>query len=134
MENMEEDGCSTMTAGVPSGHLEGELENVCRELALVDAKVAELLDTQTALQTRRDQLSTEIQARQKRRERSIVRFLFTLMIILCRWGRCVKCQGLLPVSIFYFVYTTAWVSPIPRQFNMLNPSAVAVPTTQKNLR
>ncbi|CAM9584793.1 unnamed protein product, partial [Ectocarpus sp. 12 AP-2014] len=67
MESMEEDGSNTMTAGVPSGHLEGELENVCRELALVDAKVAELLDTQTALQTRRDQLSTEIQARQKRR-------------------------------------------------------------------
>lgn len=72
MESMEEDGSNTMTAGVPSGHLEGELENVCRELALVDAKVAELLDTQTALQARRDQLSTEIQARQKRRERFAV--------------------------------------------------------------
>lgn len=57
-----------MTAGVPSGDLETELENVCRELGLVNAKVSELLDTQSSLQARRDRLSTEIQARKKRRE------------------------------------------------------------------
>ncbi|CAN0003574.1 unnamed protein product, partial [Scytosiphon promiscuus] len=56
-----------MTAGVPSGALEVELENVCRELGLVNAKVSELLDTQSSLQARRDRLSKEIQARKKRR-------------------------------------------------------------------
>lgn len=56
------------TAGRESGQLESELENVCRELGLVENKVAELLAQQTSLCNRRDQLSAELQARKKRRE------------------------------------------------------------------
>lgn len=75
---MEEGGgpAGGMTAGVPSGHLETELENVCRELDLVNAKVSELLDTQSSLQARRDRLSTEIQARKRRRKLEL--FLLSL--------------------------------------------------------
>ena len=57
-----------MTAGRSSGRLESELENVCRELNLVEAKVAELLEQQNSLRARRDQLSGEIRARKKRSE------------------------------------------------------------------
>ena len=64
---MEEDEPS-MTAGVSSGRLESELENVCRELGLVNAKISELQETKDSLLRRRDQLSVEIQARKKRRE------------------------------------------------------------------
>ena len=58
-----------MTAGRSSGRLESELENVCRELSLVEAKVAELLEQQNSLRARRDQLSGEIRARKKRCEK-----------------------------------------------------------------
>lgn len=66
-DEKEGDSC-VRTAGQSSGRLESELENVCRELSLVDARVAELLDQQSSLCRRRDQLSVEIQARKKRRE------------------------------------------------------------------
>lgn len=61
-----------MTAGRASGRLESELENVCRELGLVEAKLADLLEQQNSLCSRRDQLSAEIQARKKRCEFSCV--------------------------------------------------------------
>lgn len=63
-----QESLSVMTAGRSSGRLESELENVVRELSLVDGKLAELLDQQSSLCSRRDQLSSEIQARKKRRE------------------------------------------------------------------
>lgn len=56
-----------MTTNRSTGQLESELENVCRELSLVEGKVAELLAQQSSLCGRRDQLSVEIQARKKRR-------------------------------------------------------------------
>jgi len=58
----------SMTAGVSSIHLESELENVVRELELVDVRLSELQDAKSALLRRRDRLSVEIQARKKRRE------------------------------------------------------------------
>ncbi len=64
---MEENG-SSMTAGVSSSHLESELENVVRELGIVNVRISELQETKSALLRRRDQLSVEIQARKKRRE------------------------------------------------------------------
>lgn len=65
---MEEDGPSEkMTAGVSSTHLESELENLCREIDLVDVKLMELQETKLSLTRRRNQLSAEIQARKKRR-------------------------------------------------------------------
>lgn len=66
---MEEDGSNKrMTAGVSSAHLESELENLCREIDLVDVKLMELQETKQSLTRRRDELSVEIQARRKRRE------------------------------------------------------------------
>lgn len=66
---MGDDGYSNAaTAGVSSGHLESELENACREIALVEVKIHELLEAKSSLVARRDQLSVEIQARKKRRK------------------------------------------------------------------
>lgn len=66
---MEEDGPNkSMTAGVSSAHLESELENLCREIDLVDVRLMELTESKSALLRRRNQLSAEIQARKKRRE------------------------------------------------------------------
>lgn len=66
---MEKDGPNQiMTAGVSSAHLESELENLCREIDLVDVKMMELQETKRSLARRRDELSVEIQARKKRRE------------------------------------------------------------------
>lgn len=63
-----EDDESKRTAGVSSRQLESELENACREIALIDVKISELLETKSSLVSRRDQLSMEIQARKKRRQ------------------------------------------------------------------
>lgn len=60
------------TAGRPSGSLESELENVCREITLIEGKVADFLEQQSSLVHRREQLSKEIQARKKRRESGLV--------------------------------------------------------------
>lgn len=57
-----------VTAGRENSQLESELENVCRELGLVESKLAELLAQQSSLCDRRDQISAELQARKKRRE------------------------------------------------------------------
>lgn len=65
--DMGEENGSNITAGVSSGNLESELENACREIALVEVKIHELLETKSSLVARRDQLSVEIQARKKRR-------------------------------------------------------------------
>lgn len=55
-------------AGKKDMQLESELENVCRELGLVEGKIAELLAQQSSLCDRRDQISAELQVRKKRRE------------------------------------------------------------------
>lgn len=67
MSDAEKTSCGIMTTGRSTGQLEIELENVCRELNLVEGKVAELLVQQSSLRGRQDQLSVEIQARKKRR-------------------------------------------------------------------
>ena len=65
---VEERAIGVATAGRTSGSLESELENVCRELALLEQKISQMLQQQTALCERRNQLTGEIQARRKRRE------------------------------------------------------------------
>lgn len=57
-----------VTAGRLSSQLESELENVCRELGLVEEKLAELLAQQGSLIDRKNQLTKELKARKKRRE------------------------------------------------------------------
>lgn len=65
---MEEDGSNrSTTAGVSSAHLESELENLCREVELMDVQLMELQEARQSLARRRDMLSVEIQARKKRR-------------------------------------------------------------------
>lgn len=67
------------TAGRTSSNLESELENVCRELELLEHKISQMLQQQTALCARREQLSAEIQARKKRREFSSSKFVASRM-------------------------------------------------------
>lgn len=62
------DSNSLVTIGKQSGELESELENVCRELGLVERTLADLLERQSALSSRKDQLSAELKARRSRRE------------------------------------------------------------------
>lgn len=59
---------AVITAGRADAQLESELENVCRELSLVEQQLAELLAQQSSLCDRRDQISAELKARKKRRE------------------------------------------------------------------
>lgn len=76
---LEEGARGVTTAGKSSSSLESELENVCRELGLLEHKISQMLQQQTALCKRREQLSAEIQARKKRREFSSSKFVASRM-------------------------------------------------------
>lgn len=76
------------TAGILSSQLESELENVCREMELVEQRLAELLTQQGHLADRKDHLTQELQARKKRREWVPTRMVYTCVCHLCdmlRW-------------------------------------------------
>lgn len=77
------DNDAMATAGKLSSQLESELENVCREMELVEERLAELLAQQGHLADRREHLTQELQARKKRRKWVRTRTMYTCIRFLC---------------------------------------------------